>query len=77
LQTGLACRSRRVDLAEGFEPPMAETTLAVDMRYLRDDDSPQRLPQFLARATRRRAVLRLLAAGCDVRTALTVPLQRR
>jgi SAM-dependent methyltransferase len=73
---GLAYRSMFVDLADGFEAPEADTILAVDVLYQLDDCSQQRLLRSVARAARRRVVLRLLDPGCGMRTAVTVGLER-
>jgi len=73
---GLTYLSRLVDLADGFEPPAADTILAVDVLYQLDDRSQQRLLQSVAQAARRRVVLRLLDPEQGMRSALTAGLER-
>ncbi|HUN41031.1 MAG TPA: class I SAM-dependent methyltransferase [Acetobacteraceae bacterium] len=73
---GLAYRSMLVDLADGFEPPAADTILAVDVLYQLDDASQQRLLRSVAQAARRRAILRLLDPRLGMRSAATVGLER-
>lgn len=73
---GLAYRSRLVNLTDGFDVPEADTIMAVDVLYQLDDGSQQRVLQSVARAARRRVVLRLLDPGCGMRSAVTVGLER-